>query len=315
MVYADISFVAAADQLHMAYSYSSLFRQWCEALPAPRSCFALILACWKVDERIRNFVAAAEKEWRAADGHSDLTNPPPFTRDSWPTSLKLKVFELEAVRHWTVVRATCGDNGWKQTADRGFYSCDYQCTAANFLQHSQRLICGTCGLSLARFFFNSCENCEGCRLEDRVVYQENDHLQHWKRRATAALGYGTVQEPFRTNAEANFPFDAFKRDEYGDLPVKTRRDFVRIIDSAPSLREFIDAAAQLEVKEQNAKYRKGRQTIRQLDHPYANTPSLYASGAEILARHPYRRALTHDDYAKSGGRGWEPVNKEVFIKW
>ncbi|KAJ4397684.1 hypothetical protein N0V93_001917 [Gnomoniopsis smithogilvyi] len=306
-------FVAAAGQLRMAYGYSSLFRQWSEALPAPRSCIAMILACWEVDEDIRGLKAAAEKEWRAELWDPQSTDP--FTKDRWPKSLHCEVGKLETLRHWTVVRATCGENGWKQTADRGFYSCDYQCTVGNFMEHSHPLLCDTCDLTLPRIFFNACETCEGCRLEDRVLYRENDHLQHLKRKATAALGYGTILEPFRTNAESNFPFDAFRRDENGDLPVKTRADFARIVDSAPSLREFIDTAAELEVKEQLAGYRKGRKTIRQLDHPYAGSPPLYASGAEILARHPYRRALTHDDYAKSGGRGWEPANKEAFLKW
>lgn len=297
----------------MAYSYSSLFRQWNEALPTPRSCFAMILACWEVDEKTRRLTAKAEKEWRAEQG--DTQSSDPFLKSCWPTSLQLEVRELEALRHWTIVRATCGENGWKQTADRGFYSCDYQCNVGNFLEHSHHLLCDTCDLSLPRIFFNACDTCEGCRLEDRVLYRENDHLQQWKRRATAALGYGTIDEPFRTNAESNFPFHAFKSDENGELPIKTRADFVRIVDSAPSLRDFIDAAAQLEIRERRAGYRKGRKTIRQLDHPYADTPRLYAPGKQILARHPYRRALTHDEYAQSDGRGWEPANKEVFLKW
>lgn len=148
-----------------------------------------------------------------------------------------------------------------------------------------------------------------------MIFEEDDHLQQWKRRATAALGYGTMDGPFRTNAESNFPFDAFKHDKDGDLPIRSRADFDRIIDSAPSLRDFIDAAAELCIQERSAGYCKGRMTTRQHDHPYANYPSLEDSLQNVLARHPYRRALTHEEYAQSNGKGWEPANKDFFMKW
>lgn len=54
--------LAAADQLHMIYSYSSLFRQWNEAIPGPRSYISLILLCREIEERIEELKGAAEKE-------------------------------------------------------------------------------------------------------------------------------------------------------------------------------------------------------------------------------------------------------------
>lgn len=298
----------------MMYKYSSLFRQWAEALPAPRSCIAMIIATWEVDEGTRGLIAAGEEPWQARRRVRD--DMAEFQDNDWPQPLKDKVSRQLVVRHWLVVRATCGENGWKQTADRGFYSCNYQCTAGNYLEHSKAMICDTCELGgLPRIFFNACETCEGCRLRDCVLHQENDHLQQLKAQATEALGYGTGGQPFRTNSESNFPFDAFKPDENGDLPVKTRADFVRILDTAPSLRGFIDLAAELEVSEHRAGYRKGRQTIGQLDNPYADPPSLDVYGDQLLEFYRYRRGLTHEEYAKSNGMGWEPSNKDVVLQW
>lgn len=306
--------MTAAGQLHMVYDYSSLFRQWSEALPAPRSCIAMVLAAWELDERIRDHIASGEKSWRAEQQDSDEI--PEFKEKYLPMSLKDEISRLRTIRHWVVVRATCGENGWKQTSDRGFYSCNYQCTVGNFLEHSQRMICDTCELGgLPRIFFNACDTCEGCRLRNRVLHQEDGHLQHLKAQATEALGYGTDDEPFRTNSESNFPFDAFRRDENGDLPVKTRTDFVRILDNAQSCRGFIDIAAELDVSEKRAGYYKGRKTIRQLYNPYAGNPGLHVRGDELLEFYRYRRALTHEEYAKSNGRGWEPVNRGFFLQW
>lgn len=304
----------------MIYNYSCLFRQWLEALPGPRLWVPLALACWDVDERIRELDAAAEKVWRAQlteDDFADPEDPPVFTWDIPQLRfMERESIERDTLRQWTLVRAMCGDNGWKQTADRGFYSCNYQCTAGNFMEHFTPMKCRKCHLSLARLFFNAISVCEGCRLEERVVYGEKDHLQQWKRQATEALGYGAVDESFRTNAESNFPFDAFKRrDENGDLPVKSRADFVRILDSTLSLRKFIDTAMEMEYGERLAGYCKGRKTIRQLDHPLANYPSVGEDQRKIVARHPYRRALTHGEYAESDGKGWEPANKASFLQW
>ncbi|CAN8101173.1 unnamed protein product [Discula destructiva] len=290
----------AARQMHILTDMTSMCRQWLEALPLVKDAVPLMLRAWEFKEEMDALVAAAERVWNNAN--AGQTPIPPFKFQDWPQELREKTSELTCPFLWLAVRACFGNNGFRQTADRGFYSCNFKLTARGYKEFACHLICSECNLSLPRIFFNACEMCEGCRLQD-AIDEQDDNLERLIRRATRALGYGASMKPYVANVDSNFPYDALKP-VAGVSPVQSRADFVHIMIATPKLQSFIRHIQALDEQEKKAGYPRGHIIVRQEPHRWAENAELHDSADIILLRHPYRRTLTHEEQATANGEGW-----------
>lgn len=295
----------------MLYDLTSLCRQSLEALPLPRASIPLMLTAWETHQKITALIAPDKAKWDAAQLLTH--NPRRFGRSHWPKRLEVDATPLLCLFYWCCARACFGDNGYKQTLDRGFYSCNFQCRVDTYKEFTSHVICDMCDISLPQLFFNSGGTCEGCRME-KAIYREIDHLEEEIRDTTRALGYGETDEPYVSNKDSNFPYEAFAKAEQDGL-VKTRQDMFDFLYEFPQLQEFWRCAEKLDDEEAKAKFFRGRFCGRQKDNEYMTPPFPYTSQQQILGCYAYRRTLTHEEFEQTEGKGWAPAQGVQHCPW
>lgn len=301
----------AAGQSHMLHDLTSVCRQSLEALPLCEKAIPLMLKVWELQEEEKRLIAVAEHAWN--EEHADTTPPPAFTEDDWAQPLREKVYNLRYIGHWVSVRACFGDNGYKDTADRCFYSSNFKCTVETYKEFTTLMVCYGgedvsddfgCQRSFPRYFFNSSTFCESCRLEE-ALYENNYNLEKDIRAAIETLGFNDHQnDQYLSNEESAFPFEAWTE------TVNRRDDLMPLLIRIPELQPFILSLQGLDVSEAKAKFPRGRIVRRQRFHPLQDLKSNEMSAENVLAQNAYRRTITYQQQERAGFKGWAPWHRE-----
>lgn len=299
----------------MLTDLTSLCRQSLEALPLPHASVPLMLVAWENYEKVLALAAPAKEAWDAVEAAS--ADPREFELRHWPLLLRREATPYLCLYYWSVVRAAFGENGYKQTSDRGYYSCDFQCRVDTYKGFTHLVSCDDCGLDLPRLYFNANSTCEGCRME-KVILRQDQNLEQTVRKVIDALGYGLTNKltnkPYKTNDESYVPFMVFRQLEEQDL-LQDRLELCEIILNAPELKNYFRFAEDLDHKELRSKYMRSRVCVKQYENPYENLRAPFQCMVQMLESQAYRRTLTHEDYEKTDGRGWSLEHKPPVSQW
>lgn len=318
--YANLSSTIAAKQEHMLYDLTSLCRQSLEAHPLPKFSITLMLTAWEQLQKVTALAAPYKKEWEQEQAESGNPDNRRFGIRHWPEELQEIATRFLCLFHWCAVRACFGENGYKQTKDRGHYSSDFQCNVDTYKEFTAYLICDWCGHSLPRLFYNYANTCEGCRMES-AIREARDHLENYVRDAARALGYRTGGKDltfphYLTDKEqSNFPYEAFAPAADGQSPFNTKKQFVNILLGAPKLERFFFVVERIDWEEKRAGFCRSRVNSSQKENEFATVPFPYTWRGEADACSAYRRTLTHEEFDETEGRGWSPANGVQWCPW
>lgn len=295
----------------MLTDLTSLCRQSLEALPLPTASIPLMLVAWENHEKVVALAAPAKEAWDAVEALSD--NPRPFEQRHWPLLLRVAATPYLCLSYWCAVRAAFGENGYKQTSDRGYYSCDYQCTVNTFKGFTHHVFCEMCGLNIPRMFFNANRTCEGCRMEEAILRQDGN-LEKAVRQVIEALGYGHTRAPYQTNDSSCVPFMVFRQLEDENM-LEDTQELSEIMLNAPLLKEFFRRAKGLDHLETRSRYKRSRICAIQHNNKFESPDLPFQSRDDMLEAQAYRKTLTNEELEKTGGRGWSPEHKPPRSIW
>lgn len=286
--------------MHMIENYSSLLRQYHEALPIPEKAVPKVQAAYETFKLRNKMVAEAEAEWVARHERNDQ-EAPEYTRSKWPDHLRMAVKRKDMVVKFLLASAMFGEHMFAETFDMSARSSNFQCRLDNFEFWSDLHRCTQCDKQTWRFMFTAFEICESCRLED-WTYEESDHMKRAKLLATKALGFGDVRdEEYRELSQSNFPkADAFfETDADGNVTprIHGRFDIIsKVLNAADSpLVEFFSRADAMVTWELNY-YHMGHIGLEQKDHPDSGYQSTSATVMDSMAVKLYRKSRTCQEF-------------------